>query len=55
MKIGHKYKSSDGQVFLVIEVRIIENQKWVFYMNVETKKNYSCHQEAFLNRFTLIV
>jgi len=49
------WRSSDSETFLVEDVKIINNQSWVFYNNIVTTKQYNCLKEAFLERFTKIL
>lgn len=46
-----KFKSADGQLFLVEEVIQVDNKLWVHYNSVKTGDKYSCLLEAFSERF----
>jgi len=54
MKIGSKWYGSNGDLFKIDDVRIINGETWVFYTNTFTMKTFSCLIEAFKNRFTKI-
>jgi len=41
--------------FVVEDYKKINDQYWVFYQNTRTKINYSCLEEAFRARFSLVV
>ncbi len=51
VQIGSIWNSIEFQEFEVIDLKTIDNKEWVFYKNKKTEKEYSCYQEAFLNRF----
>lgn len=56
MKLNDLYRSTDGKVFKIRAVfnKDEENDPWVEYFNTETLQEYSCRQEAFLSRFSLL-
>ena len=54
MKIGSLWASADRR-FKVNDIKIVDNEIWIYYNNVLTKQEYSCLKEAFLQRFTEII
>lgn len=56
MKLNDLYRSAEGKVFKIKAVfnKNDENDPWVEYFNIETLQEYSCRQEAFLSRFSLL-
>jgi len=54
MKIGSKWTGTNGDIFEIDDVRILNSQTWVFYTNTFTMKTYSCLIDAFLSRFTIV-
>ena len=50
--LGDRYRSSEWKEFEIIATRLVENDPWVEYRNVETSQEYSCRTEAFLARFS---
>lgn len=48
--VGCRYGSID-KVFEITALPILDNDPWVHYINVQTKNEYSCRLEAFLDRF----
>lgn len=55
MQVGSKWGTIDGKQFKVTDVKVIDNQQWVYYTNIKTEQNYSCLEEAFKSRFNKIV
>ena len=48
-----KWYSTEGSVFVVDEVKTIDNESWVFYRRYGSDRQYNCLKEAFLQRFSL--
>jgi hypothetical protein len=48
-----RYSSADGQEFKLIDVWVQEPESdiWVKYQNIKTQQEYTCREEAFLERF----
>jgi len=53
MKLNELYRSND-KTFQVTGLEIKDNDPWVTYINTQTNESYSCRQEAFLLRFSLL-
>lgn len=51
MKIGSKWYGSNGDLFEIDDVRVINGETWVFYTNTFTMKTFSSLINAFTNRF----
>lgn len=56
MKLNELYCGNDRVTFRIkgIYTKGDENDPWVDYVNIKTLQEYSCRQEAFLARFTLL-
>jgi hypothetical protein len=54
MKINDRYAAPNGKAFKVIGLEIKDSDHWVTYINLQTNESYSCRQEAFLSRFSLL-
>jgi len=56
MKLNEIYGSVDGKVFKVVAIYNPneENDPWVEFINTDTEQKYSCRQEAFLLRYSLL-
>lgn len=56
MKLNDLYTSYNGHIFKIKAVYNKEevNDPWVDYVNTKTLQEYSCRQEAFLSRFSLL-
>lgn len=54
IKVGSRWRATEGQQFIVLSVVTIEGQTWVHYRNdvKENPREYSCYIESFLSRFT---
>lgn len=52
MKIGSKWLSTNGTMFEIDDIRVINGDTWVFYTNLFTMQTYSCLIAAFTARFT---
>jgi hypothetical protein len=50
-----RYSSTDGTVFELLETWTQDDDTWVKYQNAKTGQEYSCREEAFLNRFYIIL
>lgn len=55
MKVGSKWGTADRKIFLVTNIKKVDNQTWIYYNNIFTKQEYFCLREAFINRFSEIV
>jgi len=53
MKLNERYGSID-KTFLVTVLELKDGDPWVSYINIQTNESYSCRQEAFLSRFSLL-
>jgi hypothetical protein len=53
MKLNELYGSL-GKTFLVTGLELKDGDPWVTYINTQTNESYSCRQEAFLLRFSLL-
>ena len=51
VNMGEKWRSSDSEIFRVINVVDIENQTWIHYMRIRDNLEYSCLEESFIHRF----
>lgn len=54
MQLKDLYTDGHGKIFVITGLEIRENDPWVHYQNQETNQEYSCRQEAFLVRFSLL-
>lgn len=52
---GQTWTSLNRTEFYVDDVRVVDNETWVYYTNTFTQQTYSCLEEAFQHRFTPIV
>jgi hypothetical protein len=52
MKIGSIWVTPDRKQFQVTDIKLVDNQKWIYYNNVSSKQEYHCLVEAFIDRFT---
>jgi hypothetical protein len=55
MTMATRFTSSDNKVFVVEEVRQIDQDLWVYYNNAKTGQKYSCLLDAFTQRFQPLV
>ena len=53
MNLNDLYRGGD-KTFQIIGLELKDNDPWVAYINIQTKESYSCRQEAFLSRFSLL-
>jgi hypothetical protein len=53
MELNNLYRGGD-KTFQVIGLELKDGDPWVAYINTQTKESYSCRQEAFLLRFSLL-
>jgi hypothetical protein len=51
MTMTTRFTSADGRVFIVEEVRQVDQALWVYYHNDKTGQQYSCLLDAFSQRF----
>lgn len=52
IKTGSRW-TAGSRKFLVTKTNMTGSDSWIFYKNVETGQEYSCLEQAFLNRFTI--
>jgi hypothetical protein len=57
MKIesGQTWSTDNRTEFYVDDVRIIDDQTWVYYTNTFTQQTYSCLAPAFEQRFKIVL
>jgi hypothetical protein len=53
MKLNELY-GSVGKTFQIVGLELKDGDPWVSYINTQTNESYSCRQEAFLSRFSLL-
>jgi hypothetical protein len=53
MKLNELYRGGD-RTFQVTVLELKDGNPWVTYINTQTLQDYSCRQEAFLSRFSLL-
>ncbi len=53
MKLNELYGSTN-KTFQITGLELKDGDPWVSYINTQTKESYSCRQEAFLLRFSLL-
>jgi hypothetical protein len=53
MKLNELYRGGD-RTFQVTVLELKDGNPWVTYINTQTLQEYSCRQEAFLSRFSLL-
>ena len=53
MKLNELYRGGD-KTFQVTALELKDGNPWVTYINTQTLQEYSCRQEAFLSRFSLL-
>ena len=51
MTMATRFTSADGRIFIVEEVRQVDQELWVYYHNDKTSQQYSCLLDAFGQRF----
>lgn len=58
IKQGTRWWSGQGKIFVVINTANVEGHDWVYYRMEQPvddqPKEFSCYQESFLSRFTLL-
>lgn len=54
MKIGSKWFGSNGDLFVIDDIKVVDAETWVFYTNTLNMYSYSCLINAFLQRFSSI-
>ena len=54
MKIGSVWEGGEKE-FKIQDIKVVDEETWIFYNNVLTGQEYSCLKEAFLKRFREIV
>jgi hypothetical protein len=54
MKLNDIYTDGKGIAFIITGMELKENDPWVSYTNSQTQQAYTCRQEAFLSRFSLL-
>jgi hypothetical protein len=57
MNVGkHQLWAGDnGTEFYVDDIRVIDDQTWVYYTNTFTQQTYSCLAPAFEQRFKIVL
>jgi hypothetical protein len=55
MTMATRFTSPDNKVFVVVEVRQVDQDLWVYYHNAKTGQQYSCLLDAFSQRFSPMV
>jgi hypothetical protein len=53
MGLNELYRGGE-KTFQVTVLELKDGDPWVSYINIQTKESYSCRQEAFLSRFSLL-
>lgn len=51
--INSKWYTSEGSVFVVDDVKTVDNNTWVHYHRYGTDQQYNCLAAAFVKRFFL--
>ena len=53
IKIGSRWRASDGKIFTVLHTVVVNGHSWVHYrqINCPECKEHSCYLESFLERF----
>lgn len=54
MKLNDIYSDGKGNSFQIVALELKENDPWVGYINTTTLQEYTCRQEAFLSRFSVL-
>jgi hypothetical protein len=54
MELNQVYSGGNGLVFKITGLELKDGDPWVSYTNTQTLQEYSCRQEAFLSRFSLL-
>lgn len=54
MELNQLYSSPDSMQFKITGLELKDGDPWVTYINTQTLQEYSCRQEAFLSRFSLL-
>jgi hypothetical protein len=54
MKLNDIYSDGNGKMFTITVLELKDNDPWVSYINSRTGQEYTCRQEAFLQRFSLL-
>lgn len=53
MNLNDLYRGGD-KTFQITGLELKDGDPWVAYINTQTKESYTCRQEAFLSRFSLL-
>jgi hypothetical protein len=53
MELKQLYRGGDN-TFQITGLELKDGDPWVAYINTQTLQEYSCRQEAFLSRFSLL-
>lgn len=48
---GQIWVDVNGNEFQIIDVNLVKDQTWVYYVNVKSSQEFSCYKESFLGRF----
>ena len=54
MKLLDLFSDGKSKTFQVVGLELKDADPWVAYINTQTKESYTCRQEAFLSRFSLL-
>jgi hypothetical protein len=54
MKLLDLFSDGKSKTFQVVGLELKDSDPWVSYINTQTNESYSCRQEAFLLRFSLL-
>ena len=52
VNMGEKWRSSNFEIFQVIDTVVIEDQTWIHYKRIKDSLEYSCLEESFIHRFS---
>ena len=52
---GQIWSSINRTEFYVDDVRVVDNETWVYYTNTFTHQTYSCLEGAFKQRFRIVL
>jgi len=58
IKNGSRWVGTEGRVFVVINRTNLEGKDWIYYRSEQPvdhlPEEFSCYEESFLGRFTLL-
>lgn len=52
---GQTWTSFNRTEFYVDDVRVVNDETWVYYTNTFTQQTYSCLEPAFQARFSIVL